>query len=992
MSDAPDAVVHTLTQRVRRLRTAAAAFAVLVLVLGAAYLTLALRDIEAAALERVSLYSRVIESQTAAMIDGVSTLLDSVGDVLESRLADIDPVHSGHILADSITGQTALRSLSLLDSNGRVLASTNADNVDRRIDLALLGGIPADRRERIGPMVAGRDLHDAGHAAADPVGPGTLSMLRRIERAGQSPLLLAALLNPDRFANQYTVLVGDAADRSALFTFDGQLLLAGRDVPLRPGTRPASLVPFTRYLPEREHGAYIDAGLDRERSVSAFRTLRQWPLVAMVEQPYNVVRAELFIVFWWVAGGACLAWAAIGIVTRLLHRDLRRQEQAHAEVAEAHAELARVEERWKLALDGADHGVWDADLRTGKGTVSARLMTMLGYAENEFEWTRERWAALVHPDDIQGALASFGEHLSGRAPAYEVELRMRTKEGHWKWIQARARTTPERDAAGRSVRMIGTNTDISRRKEAEAALRASEARQQAILRSSLDAIVTVGADGNVLDFNPAAESMFGYPLAEVVGQPLHELIVPPRHRQAHTEGMARYLATGKGPLLNRRIEIEALRSDGREFPVELTIVPVQTGDGEIFTATLRDITSRLRAERELATARARELEIGNRIQQSLLLTPPLENVAGLGMAAFSQASTGIDGDFFDVIRVTGDIVDVIAGDVMGKGIPAALLGAATKLQFSRSLAVLLAGRVENASLPTPAEIVTSVNRMMTPHLQVLESFVTLVYLRVDLRADRVTWVGCGHEETLLLDAGGGHRLLTNQHPPMGLFVDERFTQETCELRAGDALFLCSDGATDALMANGERIGRERIHASVARRAHLHGAPALTLHGVRHDLLLHDVSLTDDLTMVMLARHALTHQLERIEIPVSLDALQDVRRFVGAQATAAQLPEDRAAGLAVAAVEVVTNVIRHAQGLVPGAPIALQAERLADRLELAFSYFGDAYAPPAEPPSADLTAFPEGGFGLYIIHQACDEVAYSHEEGVNTVRLAVRRPA
>ncbi|MDB6116306.1 MAG: domain S-box, partial [Verrucomicrobiaceae bacterium] len=127
---------------------------------------------------------------------------------------------------------------------------------------------------------------------------------------------------------------------------------------------------------------------------------------------------------------------------------------------------------------------------------------------------------------------------------------------------------------------------------AKAALRVSEAAKNAILQSALDAIVSIDHLGNVVEFNPAAERLFGYTRAEVIGQPMAELIIPVRLREKHYKGIANYLGTGEGPVLNRRIEIPALHADGTEFPAELAILPIPAIEPPMFTAFLRDITVR----------------------------------------------------------------------------------------------------------------------------------------------------------------------------------------------------------------------------------------------------------------------------------------------------------------------------------------------------------------------------------------------------------------
>jgi PAS domain S-box-containing protein len=156
---------------------------------------------------------------------------------------------------------------------------------------------------------------------------------------------------------------------------------------------------------------------------------------------------------------------------------------------------------------------------------------------------------------------------------------------------------PIRDDRGEITGVILVFRDVAERRKAERAVRESEARKAAILTTALDCIITIDHQGNVLDFNPAAERTFGYRRADVLGREMAEFIIPPAYRDRHREGMARYLATGEGPALNRRVELTAVRADGTEFPVELAITRIPAEGPAVFTGYLRDISDRRRAER-----------------------------------------------------------------------------------------------------------------------------------------------------------------------------------------------------------------------------------------------------------------------------------------------------------------------------------------------------------------------------------------------------------
>jgi two-component system NtrC family sensor kinase len=133
----------------------------------------------------------------------------------------------------------------------------------------------------------------------------------------------------------------------------------------------------------------------------------------------------------------------------------------------------------------------------------------------------------------------------------------------------------------------------------EEALRESEGRKGAILEGALDAIITIDHEGRIVEFNPAAEQVFGYSRETVVGQRMADLIIPPSIRDVHYEGFARYLATGESVILGQRLEMMGVRADGTEIPVELSVIRVGDEEPPLFTAFLRDISSRKRAEETL---------------------------------------------------------------------------------------------------------------------------------------------------------------------------------------------------------------------------------------------------------------------------------------------------------------------------------------------------------------------------------------------------------
>jgi PAS domain S-box-containing protein len=154
--------------------------------------------------------------------------------------------------------------------------------------------------------------------------------------------------------------------------------------------------------------------------------------------------------------------------------------------------------------------------------------------------------------------------------------------------------------------------DLSEQKRAQEALSRVEQQARAIVDSALDAVVVMDAEGKITDWNNQAEETFGWPRVEALGQRMVDTIIPVQYRLAHERGIEHFFKTGEGRVLNRRIEITALRRDGTEFPVELTITPLKSGDTWTFSSFIRDITARKQAQEDLRNAQA-ELAHVNRV-------------------------------------------------------------------------------------------------------------------------------------------------------------------------------------------------------------------------------------------------------------------------------------------------------------------------------------------------------------------------------------------
>jgi len=222
-------------------------------------------------------------------------------------------------------------------------------------------------------------------------------------------------------------------------------------------------------------------------------------------------------------------------------------------------------------------------------------------------------------------------------------------------------------------------------------------------------------------------------------------------------------------------------------------------------------SKRLR-EVEVALEKAREDEaiVASKIQQTLLLGQPPDDFKGIQIERLTIASQKIDGDFYDFFKVNEYSLDVVVGDVMGKGIPAALLGAATKNHFLRTL-YELTHLYHDKKIPEPAEIVSLVQKKMIGRLEELENFLTLCYARFDMSEYQMSYVDCGHMRTIHYHKNTDQcSLLQGVNMPIGFPETEEFKQMTYSFHPGDIFFFYSDGLTEARNMSGDFYGEERL--------------------------------------------------------------------------------------------------------------------------------------------------------------------------------------
>jgi diguanylate cyclase (GGDEF)-like protein/PAS domain S-box-containing protein len=274
------------------------------------------------------------------------------------------------------------------------------------------------------------------------------------------------------------------------------------------------------------------------------------------------------------------------------------------------APTLRSEERYRRMIETTHQGVWmtDADRRT---TYVNRTMTeMLGYSWQEMIG-REPEEFASEDGRAQTAVA-LERRRQGVSEQYENKFRHKDGRDVWFLISG----TPLTDQSGDYAGALAMMADITERKSATVALLKSEALKTAMLETALDCVITIDDEGTVREFNQAAVEVFGYKREEAIGSQLADLIVPEEQREAHRRGMARYLETGEERILGKRMELTAVRADGTRLPVELRVWDIGV-DPPMFTAFVRDITTRRRVELDLQQQAAQQAAVAELGQRAL---------------------------------------------------------------------------------------------------------------------------------------------------------------------------------------------------------------------------------------------------------------------------------------------------------------------------------------------------------------------------------------
>lgn len=298
-----------------------------------------------------------------------------------------------------------------------------------------------------------------------------------------------------------------------------------------------------------------------------------------------------------------------------------------------------------------------------------------------------------------------------------------------------------------------------------------------LLESAADGIIIVDGEGEIILVNAQAEKLFAYAENELLGKPI-ETLIPERFRKKHLIQRSTYSKNPVTRPMGVGLELVGLRRDGTEFPVEISLSPVNVKDKLLVMAIIRDVTDY-----------KREHFISETLQKAMLSSVK-EQVSEIEVAsAYHSAYAGaqVGGDFFDVFVVDSGLIAITIGDVSGKGVEASVYTALAKYSL----------RAYAYQDPTPTSVMEKVNNTVYRQGKP-EGFITTFYGLLSAKESSLSYVNAGHVSPLYLPASSDEvQELSFVGVPVGILPDAHYEQHNMQFRSGDRMLLCSDGVTEA---------------------------------------------------------------------------------------------------------------------------------------------------------------------------------------------------
>ncbi|MFV8368757.1 PAS domain S-box protein [Flavobacterium sp. LB2R40] len=264
-----------------------------------------------------------------------------------------------------------------------------------------------------------------------------------------------------------------------------------------------------------------------------------------------------------------------------------------AQLADAIETLRKSEEKYREIVENISDVVHTSDYKGYFTYINPACKKLTGYSQNEI--IGKQFSEIVAPEWRDRVAEFYLDQFKHKIDETLFSFPIITKNREQKWVE---QTVMQLRVGNRITGHKAIMRDITERKAAEQKLKESEGQLQTIFNEAPDALIVINDEGNIIRWNPQAEKVFGWSLVEVMGKPMHHLIIPEQHRENHINGFKNFLINGEGAFINKTIEITALNKKNEEFDIELTISPATILGKYIFIAFIKDISLRKKMENE----------------------------------------------------------------------------------------------------------------------------------------------------------------------------------------------------------------------------------------------------------------------------------------------------------------------------------------------------------------------------------------------------------
>lgn len=540
--------------------------------------------------------TRVLEGHAQEILQRLDLLMaHAVGQIANTSLPLLaDPPALRQRLQALVPVDGLIRSYGVIGSDGALVASSAPSQASDPTNWADRDYFAVHRDQ------AGRGLFLGATTADGLTGLPTIPVSLRLEGpGGHLAGVLVAWVDPAYFQRVYESINKGSDGFVTLFGRDGSILArspfnAGlmlrnwRDSPLFKQHLPAASEKTVRQV-------VVADGVDR---IYSYRALPDYPVIVGVGLSVDEALVPWRAAAWRDAVTTGLSLVVLAVMTGLLARQLRTGQQMARQLADSEA-------RWKFAIEGPGDALSDWDVPTGTVYFSSRWKDLLGCEDDELGQHIDDWLRRIHPDDRDRVWATVRDHHEGRTASYACELRVACKDGSWKWILDRG-VVVLRDAHGKPLRMIGTQSDISARKQTEESLEHSRERVRALSDVTFEAVF-ISVKGICREQNRQAQQMFGYSDEEAVGRPGTQWIAE-HDRPKVTDNMK----TGH----ELPYEVSAQRKDGSTFPAFIRARMMLFRGESVRVTSVLDITEVKQAQAEVVASKRHLQQLSRHLLQA----------------------------------------------------------------------------------------------------------------------------------------------------------------------------------------------------------------------------------------------------------------------------------------------------------------------------------------------------------------------------------------